>query len=179
MPTQAKGVGLGMTWAKLRQLRPHALLDDHSVWEPIHRNQSNLYLFGPTPKSIRRSGTSGTLQVVIASLTLPNEQISNYRSAVSKFRDDWSGLAGAPTYLLHYSVQIADQTPFLKEALIWDLPRICLMLQYDSASSAVLNRNRLVRVIIYRPEVSISHFLPQEAIPMSSERNLKDPCLMP
>jgi hypothetical protein len=175
MPAQANGLGLGLTWEQVQRVRPGAFADDQSVWEPIRRNQSNSYLFGSNPRSVWKNGTFGTLQAVIVSISVPVGQSATYEALIAELHDEWRTTAGAPTDTLHYAIPFTgSRSPVLKQALIWRLPEVCLMLQYDAERSVGVGSTRLVRAVIYHHGVSSSFFLPTSAIPVVEKR----PCLM-
>jgi hypothetical protein len=180
MPAQANGLGLGMTWEQVQRVRPGAFADDHSVWEPIRRTQSNSYLFGANARSVWRSGTSGTLQAVIVSIRVPVDEPAAYKRLIAELHDEWSTTAGAPTDTLHYAIPFpaGSRRPVLKQALLWRLPEVCLMLQYDAEQFVAPGSTRLLRAVIYRHGVRSSFFLPAGTLPTVEKSGAENPCLM-
>lgn len=165
MLSQALGVELGMTWRQLRQARPNSLVDDAMIWEQVSASQNNSYLFGEEPEEVRRGNITGRLYAIVMNTAVPSDARSAYDSAVAGIRAKWESLAGPPTDTLHYFVEMpGTQRPLMKRLMVWSLPEKSLMLQYDDAPSSSSGATRLIRAVVYHPNVDVSLFLPKNVL---------------
>lgn len=167
MLPQAEGVRLGMSVAKLRNLRPGLIVDSYEVWEGVDSARFNTYWFAPLDAPEKTSKSPGPHDIVSAVLMEqsigPGSEVA-HDAQVSRIRMQWESRAGpASDSTLSQVRLVGNLDPAIIKRLIWRRPSVLLILEYRIDPAGVSPGRRIIRALVQEPEVPLSVTIPGAA----------------